>query len=372
MDSQGRTEQTNSHWAHTPNGLGEWHDLRCHLDAVAELAGRFASEFGAGEWARIAGLWHDLGKYRREFQEMLRTIHGGGVKHRVDHSTVGAIHAARVIGAALASRPETRAVDFLQLLVTATIAGHHAGLPDGAEELRSRLDANARLYEEVLVQSPPSDILSPIRKLPSLQRRLRAEFLVRMVFSALVDADRLDSERFTDAGVPEKQRPSRLRGAYPTIQELRVTLDEHIDMKVAALRPDRMGDVERRVFNYRQGVLGACREAASKPTGAFTLGVATGGGKTLSSLSFALRHAECRGKNRVIVVIPYTSIIEQTAAEYRAALGDLAGSVIEHHSAMNEGIEQRTDPEHQDENSLRHRLATENWDARLIVTTAVL
>ena len=266
---------------------------------------------------------------------MLHTIHGGGVKHRVDHSTVGAIHAARVIGAALASRPETRAVDFLQLLVTATIAGHHAGLPEGWEELRSRLDANARLNEEVLVQRPPPDILSPIRKLPALpgamrgvedaERRLRAEFLVRMVFSSLVDADRLDSERFTDAGLPEKQRASLLRGAYPAIRELRATLDEHIDSKVALLRLDGMSDVERRVFDYRQSVLRACREAATMPSGAFALGVATGGGKTLSSLSFALRHAEGHRKDRVIVVIPFTSIIEQTAKEYQDALGDLSG-----------------------------------------------
>ena len=144
MDHVDPAAQRHVHWAHTPNGRGDSHDLRCHLEAVAQMAGDFASKFGAGEWGRIAGLWHDLGKYRQELQEMLHTVYGGGAKHRVDHSTAGAIHAARVVGAALQSRPETHVVDFLQLLVTATIAGHHAGLPEGPQELRVRLDGNSR------------------------------------------------------------------------------------------------------------------------------------------------------------------------------------------------------------------------------------
>jgi CRISPR-associated endonuclease/helicase Cas3 len=157
-----------------------------------------------------------------------------------------------------------------------------------------------------------------------------------MVFSALVDADRLDAARIMDQVLLEKQRPSRLRKGYASISQLRDAADRFIDKKVAGLRSETMGPTERRVFVYRRAVLHACCQAAEATPGAFALDVATGGGKTLSSLSFALRHAERHGKDRAIVVIPYTSIIEQTAEEYRRALGDLAWNVVEHHSATNE------------------------------------
>lgn len=369
------------YYAHTPNTRGEWHDLRDHLQAVAKTAREFAAGFDAGEWAHLAGLWHDLGKFQLQFQQMLAEAYRGGPKRHVDHSSAGAIHARDLLEPAFDASQGARFVKYLLLLLTATIAGHHAGLPEGPDELRARLDDRKKLLQDILTLGLPPEVLRPIRRLPPLppslkncshsERRLRAEFLVRMIFSSLVDADRLDTEKHCDAGLPDDRRRSRLRGEWATIAELRSELDASIDRKVSALQVGSMSEVERRVFEYRQAVLGACRQAAAEKPGAFRLDVATGGGKTLSSLSFALRHAEAHGKDRVVVVIPYTSIIEQTASVFREALGRFAGDVVEHHSAVNEDYERADETGDQDLESLRRRLATENWDAPLIVTTAV-
>jgi CRISPR-associated endonuclease/helicase Cas3 len=192
-----------------------------------------------------------------------------------------------------------------------------------------------------------------------------------MVFSAMIDADRLDAEKVLDRTLPEEQRASTVRRSHQSIDALQEATDRHIDEMVGRIRLTDMGPLERRVHEYRQAVLRACREAADWTPGAFVLDVATGGGKTLSSLSFAFRHAVRHGKDRVIVVIPYTSIIEQTASEYRRALGELGADVVEHHSAASEDYERRGSVASFDAAAERRRLATENWDARLVVTTAV-
>jgi CRISPR-associated endonuclease/helicase Cas3 len=354
-----------------------WQPLEEHLTAVAAQAGEFGQAVGAPEWARLAGIWHDLGKYHPSFQAMLYEVAEGKPKRRVDHATAGAVHAEKLVRAAL----KGRGVEPLHLLLTATIAGHHTSLPEGVAELDSRLCDKADLYDDVLREQPPSGILRPVRNVPPLPSRLgqpndsewnlRLDFLIRLVFSAMIDADRLDAERVLDNALPEERRASALRRGHPSIAALRKAADQHIDEMVANIRLGNMAPVERRVYEYRQAVLWACRQAADWTPGAFSLDVATGGGKTLSSLSFALRHAERHGKDRVIVVIPYTSIIEQTASGYRRALGELGGSVIEHHSAVNEEYERRDGQVSFDVEAERRRLATENWDASLIVTTAV-
>jgi CRISPR-associated endonuclease/helicase Cas3 len=350
-----------------------WQPLEEHLRAVAEMAREFAAPWGAGDLACLAGLWHDLGKYAPEFQEMLLEVQRGERKRRVDHSTAGAIHAESFLGRVI---PAGHPLDFVHLLLTATIGGHHAGLADGRDALKARLEDRRALYERLKQHVLPGDLLRPrfppvpsrIANSSGRETRLRCEFLVRMVFSALIDADRLDTAEAWVSKVPDGIRPSALRASYAPIRALRETIDRAIDGMVTRLGVSRMEPLEASVFRYRQEVLAACRSAADGPPGAFTLEVSTGGGKTLASLSFALRHAECHGKQRVIVVIPYTSIIEQTADVYRNALGDeLALNLIEHHSA----IEEDDGEGEQDPASLRRRLATENWDAPLIVTTGV-
>lgn len=317
-------------YAHSPKNSSPdcWHDLRDHLEGTAARAEQFASSFAPG-WGRLAGLWHDAGKYQAAFQRHIGVDPDAHCNGRVDHSSVGAL-IARERGA----HP-----------LAIVIAGHHGGLRD-IEAVRERLGRcqdllnEARrgglpeLVENQVVPAPPAWIGSDKGKLA---------FWTRFVFSALTDADFLDTERFYE-GV------ERQLGA-PPIAALRDRLDAFID----GLAAQKEGSA---VNEMRSRVLRDCRAAAELPPGVFTLTVPTGGGKTLASLAFALRHAAKHDLRRVIVVIPYTSIIEQTAKVYREALGPEA--IIEHHSSL--------DP---DRETARNRLASENWDAPVVVTTSV-
>ena len=179
-----------------------------------------------------------------------------------------------------------------------------------------------------------------------------------MLFSALVDADYLDTEEY----FAELQGVPRPRGRHPTLAELRRRLNGHLDRLAAGAEAGPVNDL-------RQEVLAHMRGKAAEPPGLFTLTVPTGGGKTLTSLAFALEHARRHGLARVIYVIPYMSIIEQTAEVFRKALrGDDKEDpdfVIEHHSTFDEDrVSEREAKE-------KLRLAMENWDAPIIVTTAV-
>jgi CRISPR-associated endonuclease/helicase Cas3 len=339
-------------FAHTREGCPreEWHDLFVHLRETAQLAGEFASALGSQGWGYLAGLWHDLGKSSAAFQSYLLASSEGGdaphlseVRGRVDHSTAGAQHAAQL-------GPAGR-------LLAYCIAGHHAGLPDNEGQqssLRERLDKRIEpigsVAREMLDHPLPS---IPKLRLPPGANHRRAgfslAFYTRMLFSCLVDADFLDTESFMS---PER---SELRkGNRATCEQVLARLNCHLDEKQ---RTADQSPVNRR----RREVLAACRENARLAPGFFSLNVPTGGGKTLSSLAFALTHAVLHGKRRVVYAIPFTSIIEQTADVFREALGDLSGEILEHHSNL-----EPDDPVRQSD---RTRLAAENFDATLIVTT---
>lgn len=329
-----------------------WEPLEDHLHAVARLAAEFAGAFGAEEWGRLAGLWHDLGKYRPEFQARLL-----GSREQVEHAGVGAALAHAK------SRDRGLPLAFV-------IAGHHAGLANlkssaegNRRPLAARLQAN-RAVAEALRGVFPADIVAPeVPLLPGFllpfdeTKRLLLEMWVRLLFSALVDADFLATEEFC--------RPER-RLALPmnrtSIPDLSGKLDTHLDELVAGLSPEER---ERPVNQRRAQVLSACRAEAARPPGLFSLTVPTGGGKTLAVLSFALRHAVKNRLERVVVGIPFTSIIEQTAAVYKKALGE--DNVLEHHSALDPKAAEETNREAE----LRRRLAAENWDAPVVVTTNV-
>ncbi len=332
------------HYAHSTNrpDRADWQPLCAHLQNVAELARDRAAKFGAGEWGYVAGLLHDLGKYSGAFQARLEGLSG-----RVDHSTAGAIEAGeRWQGLA---RP-------LQFVV----AGHHAGLANGAEEdhdrrssLHDRLATGTCDYGAYRTEIGFPETLARI-PLQGCRARIgfQCAFFTRVLFSCLIDADYLDTERFYDR---VDGRPSR-RAAPPPLAELKARLDEHL--------ADVAARADHTLVNRERGtILAACRAAAAKPPGLFSLTVPTGGGKTLASLAFALEHALAHGLDRVIYVIPYTSIIEQNAAVFREALG--AEAVLEHHSAFID------DPKVEPEASDKLRLAMENWDAAVVVTTAV-
>jgi CRISPR-associated endonuclease/helicase Cas3 len=323
-----------------------------HLEGVADLASRFVSPFCDPAWGRLVGRWHDLGKFSAEFQQKIRAENGfdefseaDTSGRRVDHSTAGALLARAVFG-------DTGGAAFVSDAIAAVVAGHHSGLPDLVGQLDARLQAKRDLLEKAKAGKPPPCLLSAdrppapacIRATTDTDSALRDwELWVRFLFSALVDADSLDTEKFCNPGAAEE------RGAFPAVSELAGRLDEHLD----ALR-SRDGPVAE----ARRRVQDAVRSGVGQPQGVFTLTVPTGGGKTLASLLFGLRHAAAHRLDRVIVVPPFTSIIEQTAEVFRGAVG--ADAVVEHHSAL--------DPKNL---SRRGALAAENWDAPVIVTTAV-
>ncbi len=337
-------------YAHSVEGKpeAEWDPLDDHLAAVADRASAFAGAFRAGEWGRLAGRWHDLGKYSDAFQNYLKQsvgadVHRAELAGRVDHSTAGAQHAQRVGGS-------------WGRLLAYCIAGHHAGLPDwesGRSGLRHRLQKQIHAFDS----APASVLNAPFPAPPDFiwlnnlkELSFQVGFFVRMLFSCLVDADFLATEQFMDSA-----RAARRPDTPPTLAQLLERLEAHL----AALKSTPDTNVNR----WRDEVLASCRRAASSPPGLYSLNVPTGGGKTFSSLAFALRHASTHGLNRVIYAIPFTSIIEQTADNFRTALADLAPSLLEHHSNI-----APDDPLRQTD---RSRLAAENWDAPLTVTTNV-
>ncbi|AEF93426.1 metal dependent phosphohydrolase [Desulfotomaculum nigrificans CO-1-SRB] len=322
-----------------------WQKLRNHLEAVADLAGKFGEKFGSKEPAFVAGLLHDIGKYSAEFQARLE-----GAAKRVDHSTFGAQEIL-----SLYKKP-------IGYLLAYVIAGHHSGLPDGGSvaddsSLEGRLKKtglpNCSGWTKEIASIPDSSRLRPNLRPINGQLGFCLSFYIRMLYSCLVDADFLDTERFIAAETFNR------RGGWPTLSELMAHLDQYLDTMSAAA-PDTP------VNCLRKDILAHCREKANNQPGFFTLTVPTGGGKTLSSLAFALRHAVRHGLERIIYVIPYTSIIEQTADVFRSALGREA--VLEHHSNFQYN---REDDEDWQEISEKLKLSAENWDAPIIVTTNV-
>lgn len=344
-----------------PRDSGKWQPLYTgtgdgHLERVAFWAATFADAFGAADWARLAGLWHDLGKYSQEFQRYLDSA-GGTDAHleerpeisaKVDHSTAGAQHAHAALPRGYGT------------LLAYLIAGHHAGLPDGLTEAAIGSDLSARLEKRIPAWRglAPAKLLTPTPlPFPPLlnqkaipQPAFATAFFLRMVFSALVDADFLDTEAFMSPDRAAK-RPS----CDSTMEEI----EDAFSAYYRARFPAPGNDVQR----ARAEVHAACLARANETPGLFSLEVPTGGGKTFSSLAFALRHARLHGLRRVIYVIPFTSIIEQNAAEFRRALAALGPDVVlEHHSNLADDAPHAT---------ATSRLAAENWDAPIIVTTNV-
>ncbi|MBF0625609.1 MAG: CRISPR-associated endonuclease Cas3'' [Magnetococcales bacterium] len=328
---------TETLYAHsTPLGEETWEPLEAHLTQVAALAGRFAAQFGARDWGSIAGCLHDWGKAQPRFQRRLRQ---GG--NRVDHAAPGAVAAVGFYGPGLGR------------MLAYAIAGHHAGLPDGGGEADpASLDARLAQAREVpldplSLEPPPAPSAPPFRS--ATGRGFAAQFFIRMLYSCLTDADYLATEAFYN---PQQ---AQSRGQGPSLGSLLPRLEAHLQ---------RLAErSESPIKAVRAEILARCRAMAVAPRGWFRLTVPTGGGKTLSSLDFALRHAKVHGLERVIYAIPFTSIIEQNAAVFRQALGE-EGAVLEHHAGVGEGTGDEDDLD-------KIRRAAENWDAPVVVTTNV-
>ncbi len=359
-----------NHYAHTANDAhgkalpeSAWQPLHEHLRNVAALARRFAEPLGCRDEAELAGLLHDLGKYALRFQLRLRdsSIHG------INHWAAGAAHLAQG----------------LKLLAPAfAVDGHHTGIPafDGPGLRRSieylKADADRREFtgcaesvEQLLQRFAADGLALPEHAGKPIGRNFADALRTRLVFSCLVDADFRDTEKHFDPSI------ETLRNV-PALQPVRALdiLRNHLSQMPAT------GDVNQR----RRKLLDDCLAAATQPPGLFTLTAPTGSGKTLSSLAFALQHVahhnaalpedDARRFRRVIVVIPFTSVIEQTAGVYRSLFEQAFGEdyVLEHHSA----VAPRERPEDRDKDAenariRRARLASENWESPIVVTTSV-
>ncbi|MHC9538433.1 MAG: CRISPR-associated endonuclease Cas3'' [Vulcanimicrobiota bacterium] len=336
----------NELYAHSRKGepLSKWQPLKEHLNNVALLAASFAEAFGSGDWAYAAGMLHDLGKADSSFQGYLMrqndlddSEYDSG---RINHSSAGA---------ALAKE---RLKDIPGTVLAYIVAGHHAGLPDwdpsetGAAALTHRIDEGKKNLRRIrsYTDTMTAALEFPVKP-PSFMKSHGFHHWVRMIYSCIVDADYLDTELFMN---PDQ---SALRSGFTPLSALNEKFDRYMDTlsKKADKTPVNL---------IRNDILYICREAAAKSPGIFTLTVPTGGGKTLSSMAFAFEHAMKYAKKRIIYVIPFTSIIEQTAAILSEILG--RENVIEHHSNF--------DPER---DTQRMRLSYENWDAPIVVTTNV-
>ena len=304
-----------------------------HLENVGKLCSDFAEGFGAKEQGYLIGSAHDVGKCSEEFQHRL---HGGPI---VDHASAGALECAK------------QDADW----AACCVAGHHGGLPDmgntrndtlGDPTLFGRLQ-NA-IHGGIPAYKAPNTLPKCTRPTYYGTNRLTDSFIIRMLFSCLVDADYLDTEQFM-ASTPVE------RSHGETITELLAKLNKYIEPWW-----NPTNDLNRK----RCDILRSCMDGGANDKGLFTLTVPTGGGKTVASIAFALNHAVRHHMDRIIYIIPYTSIIEQTASVFRGIFGEQ--NVIEHHSNAYSEVQDSGDAQ-----QYRMIRATENWDAPIIVTTAV-
>jgi CRISPR-associated endonuclease/helicase Cas3 len=335
-----------------------WQPLAVHLEAVSQLTALRAEKFGAARLGAVVGLLHDLGKYAPEFQDYI-----AGQGPSPDHATAGAREIQKL---AAATGPDRFAV----LIGAYCIAGHHAGLSNWrgeralSERLVKKLPELDPAWEREL--APEARALFP-KGFRWHEDKRRAAFqlamLGRMVFACLVDADYRDTEKF----YAEAEGNSVDRD-WPVLATIIDRLIARFDSHMADMAASAAGSPLGRL---RAEILAHARHKAALPRGVFTLDVPTGGGKTLASLGFALDHAKAHRMERIVYGIPFTSIIDQTAAIFRELLGE--EHVLEHHSAIDDEHQGRKPPEQEGERDVRDkmRLAMEDWAAPVVVTTNV-
>lgn len=331
---------------------GNWiepHLLVEHLEKVGEIAGEFASKFNSKEWGMLAGVVHDAGKARMSWQKYLRVkseylVDGldlAGSAQNVRH----AIHGAKLV--------EIVHGKGIGRIISYCVAGHHVGLQDwSSSEGAGQASLEFQMSQVKDLEEVHQFVWNKARSINKLvppwmfsMDGLEMSLWIRMLYSCLVDADFLDTEAYME---PER---SIERSGFCSISELLNRLNHYNDLLVQKADNSPLNRIRREIREK-------CVQMGRQPQGVFSLSVPTGGGKTLSSLAFALEHAKKHNLSRVIYVIPYTSIIEQNADQFRKALGD--DQVIEHHSSIDEGS-----------STYKSRLAAENWDAPIIVTTSV-
>ena len=331
--------------AHIKNNGIEIQFLITHLENTHKLCFEFCSKFGLEKLGSIIGLTHDIGKASKAFQNKIQnSVLNDDVNNnpRVDHSTAGA--------------------QFLYekysnfgLILAYIVAGHHGGLPNGIDDSNTNL--NKRLKKEIedyksIVDWLDNRLPGKIEAMDFLTKNAKKitnlYLVIKMLYSALTDADFLDTEAFMTPGNAEKRR-----------YEIKIEqLEKHFFNYIENMQRKTQ---QTPINIERKKILDWSLQAAELDPGIFSLTVPTGGGKTLSSMAFALKHAVKYHKNRIIYVIPYTTIIEQNAQVFHNIFRNLSPDIVlEHHSSID--IEKET---------TFNRLASQNWNAPIIVTTNV-
>jgi len=325
--------------AHTKNTYGDYHQLKEHLQGTADKAIKFVSKWneGAVDLAKILGQLHDIGKYSQQFQDYL--LDDG---NSVEHSIAGSAY--------LMQKSE---IDYREILAF-IIAGHHSGLHNRGD-LKTKLGKKSKqnfVQDSISRFEDNSNYEAKCNNIVDLDMndKLEVEFLIRMLFSSLVDADFLDTEEHFNIRKYYKRELEQydLHKLWKTFKKDQAKLQKSSE--------------ETFVNQIRQSIYKKVINKAEIKNCFCSLTVPTGGGKTRTGLGFALKHGVYNGMDRVIVVIPYTNIIEQTAKTYRNILGE--DKVLEHHSNFD-----FTEKDNEKENKIK--LATENWDMPVVVTTSV-
>ena len=323
--------------------------IKDHLNNTSELASKFAATFGAEDYAAQIGLAHDIGKYSKEFQ---KRIWENGPK--IDHSTAGA-----------KEEINTNDWNLFGVAAASCIAGHHSGLLNvgsffddscTTKSLRARINKNTPDYMNFrrdikLDKLPKRHSFNIVGSSKIDSGMFSAMFWTRMLFSCLVDADYLDTEIFMNYGLSK-------RDAGDSLKILLDKLNNYIKKK-------NWLNGESHINKLRSKILLDCIEKGKRfGNGAYTLTVPTGGGKTIDSLAFALNNAVAQNKNRIIYVVPYCSIIDQTVEVFSDILG--TKNVLAHYSNID-----ISEYDENDDTMYSKKLATENWNKPVIVTTAV-
>lgn len=365
------------------NGEVKYQKLIDHIEGVSNLTEEFVSKFFTKNVGKVLGLLHDLGKYSDEFQQRIR-----GENIRVDHSTAGAIICDK-LEKEYSKQKKVEALIFK--ILKYPIIGHHCGLlnygasVDEDKTITSRLNKENDLcdFSEYKNEIPENEI----RKIEFTKNEIEffkniilkndnfaMQMLIRFLFSSLVDADRLDAQKFS-----EGENSVVLNKNNMSLEKMLEIFNDFMEKK-------RESSEENKINKIRNEIFESCIKKSSGGIGIYSLCVPTGGGKTLSSLAFALNHGVKNSKDRVIYSLPFMSIIEQNAKVYSNIFGE--ENVLEHHCNFNFSNEFGGDDGNyspgkiekdlkiqnstsEKERKLKYKLSTENWDMPLIITTNV-
>lgn len=367
--------------AHIRQIDGEIQSVKEHLLKVKELAENFGQKIGAKHIAGLAGVLHDMGKYTEEFKEyILQAVNNPGAPSKrgsVDHSTAGGkflfdlIHTendpfnaclAEVVGNAIISHHsylQDHLSPELEFNYLRRVRDKHL---DGFTETKELFLTYVMNEQELnmYINEAKEEIRSYLVKEEEEAFSRKLMFLTKYIFSALIDADRTNSREFEEDNYGEIIKDQ---------EEVFTLYYERLMKKIDSFKLD--GKAKNPINLLRSNMSDQCESFADKPSDIYTLSIPTGGGKTLASLRYALKHAINYKKKRIIYIVPYTTIIEQNADEVRAILKD-DKNILEHHSnVVQDNFSNGNEESEQAGINKKLKLAKDNWDSPIIFTTMV-